>query len=44
MFPITNYPTLENYFLKQLLLLKLMILININILDMALDLIERESF
>ena len=37
-------PTLENFFLKQLVWLKILILISTNILDMVLDLIEKELF
>ena len=41
---ISSYPTLEIVYLGQLVWLKILILININILDMMLDLIENIFF
>ena len=43
-FNTSSYPTLENCLLEQLVWLNILILIGINILDVALDLIEEELF
>ena len=43
-FNISSYPTLESCYLLQLVSLKIMILISINISDMVLDLREKEVF
>ena len=41
---VSNYPTLENCLCGAVSLAKLLILISINILDMVVDLIEKENF
>ena len=41
---ISSYPTLEIFLTEQLVWLKVLILVSTNILDIALDLIEKELF